>query len=191
MSGRFKGESTTAMEASRQLTIFLSAFESFLIGGGGAGTGLINFTKRLPLWLNQIGTQANPIFNALPDFGDTLRYINSVVEAVNRIFSTEAMKAVAEMNEEGITRISNSVTAMISNINEFSSALRGVEGIDINAELHALNDRLGLGKSGTLTINAQPVTLNINFDVKIDAEELEKVLVERPGHTIATIGGNE
>jgi hypothetical protein len=85
------------------------------------------------------------------------------------------------IEDAGIQRIQTGVVAMINNINDFGNALRGVSGINLDTELQALNSRLGLNSSGELRINQQPITLNVNFTVSIDAVELENVLLGRPG----------
>lgn len=187
LSQRFKGDQTSMESASLELSGFLGGVEDFLSGRNR--TGLKQFAERLPTWLNAIGSQADPIFQALPDFGDTLRYINTTAVAIDRIFNTDAMKAIGDLEEAGIQRIQKGVTAMINNINDFGEALGRVRGINLNSELQALSDRLGLKGTGRLTINQQPVTLNVNFRVTIDSEELEKALIEREGSRFATRGG--
>jgi hypothetical protein len=175
-------------QASGRLSEFLKGVEKFLYGGTTKETGIKQFAERLPIWLNAIGAQADPIAEALPAFGDTLRYINTTATAIMRIFGPEgtAIADVAALQEGGIERISTGITGLVEKISDFRTALEGVKGINLNTELQALSDRLGLRSAGRITVRQQPVTLNVNFNITIDSEELEKALVERTGTRIQT-----
>lgn len=88
---------------------------------------------------------------------------------------------MTDIKDKGIERLTTGATAMVAGINSAHTAIKGLKGVDLNADLKILNDKLGLGASKKLRIEQGNLQLNVTVNVKLDVEELEEVLTTRPG----------
>lgn len=89
---------------------------------------------------------------------------------------------------EAFTHIATNIQAMIQGVNEIAVQLGQIRPVNINTQLRALSRNMGLGRSEEITLQHRNFELNVTFDVKIDAEDLEKVLLSRAGTQFATNG---
>jgi len=77
--------------------------------------------------------------------------------------------------------VSSTVTETIASISEIASNIRGLSGINLNTELKGMVSRLGLETRETLQIQHGNLSINVTFNVKIDAAELTGVLLGKAG----------
>lgn len=108
--------------------------------------------------------------------------LKNAFNAIGEIDFEAVQGAVARIDDNFSERLRTGVTALIDSINETGNALKGLgrNPINLQTELQRVNNALNLRGSSRLEIRQQPVTLNINFTVNVDSEELEAALVERP-----------
>lgn len=106
--------------------------------------------------------------------------IPAVVQNMTR--SIKLIEApVAQIQDETVTRVRTSVTAMIQTINEINRGIKGLGKIRLGAELKTLSDRLGLGANRRLTIDKGDLNINIDVKVQLKVDELEEALTTRSG----------
>lgn len=98
---------------------------------------------------------------------------------------SEAMSTIAQNSDhitgESMLRVQTSVAAMVHGIKEIGESIKSLKGININSELRGLASRLGLESREQLRIEHGNLNITINLKVQVDAEELEKVLLNREG----------
>ncbi len=98
----------------------------------------------------------------------------------------DAATGMEEVNTALRGHTAASVTTMVASINETIHNLEAVGragDININTKLRALALNLGLGSNEQFVITRGNVSLNVNVNVVMDAEELEWSLAHRPGQT--------
>ena len=88
---------------------------------------------------------------------------------------------MTEIQDRGISRLEAGATAMVESIKSVHTTIRDLKGVDLNADLRVLNDKLGLGARKKLQIDQGNLQLNVTVNVKLDVEELEETLTTRPG----------
>lgn len=107
-------------------------------------------------------------------------------EAVSTI--TNLVKGVSEnidlIRSASITGIGNDLKAMVDEVNAISHKLGTVDTVNLKTNLKSLANNLGLGSNEELTITNRNFNIKVKLEVKIDAAELERVLVGRPDTTI-------
>lgn len=98
---------------------------------------------------------------------------------------SEAMSTIAQNSDhitgESMLRVQTSVAAMVHGIKEIGESIKSLKGININSELRGLASRLGLESREQLRIEHGNLNITINLKVQVDAEELERVLLNREG----------
>lgn len=139
--------------------------------------------------------EAANVFNNIPEMTGNLsakmdgilKGLSSVAEIANLDFSDVASSITsnAELLKAGaFTRMGENIRAMVTEVNSIAAELGAIQPVQINTQLKALAGRLGLGNSEEITIRNRDFNITVNMEVRIDAEELETVLVERTGSRI-------
>lgn len=93
------------------------------------------------------------------------------------------------IKNESFSSIGTNVRAMVDEVNSIAHDLGAIEAVNINTSLKALAGRLGLGDSEELTIRNRDFTIAVNVAVHIDAQELERTMVDRPNSRIMATKG--
>lgn len=99
-------------------------------------------------------------------------------------FLTQGVGTVTEA--AGMT-ISANISNMINQVNTIADSLGTIPITNISTQLRRLGARFELGSSDEITLNHRNFKIEIRFDVKIDAEDLAKVLVNTPNSRLALI----
>lgn len=128
-------------------------------------------------------------FDSVPmveDPSDRIGRLAKNFEAVSSI--TNLVKGVSEnislIRTASITGIGEDLKAMVAEVNAISHQLGTVDTVNLKTNLKSLANNLGLGSNEELTITNRNFNIKVKLEVKIDAAELERVLVGRPDTTI-------
>ena len=138
----------------------------------------INATKDMFAGENKIDVSAIQtasigLENARKMFQDAAGLSSSMTEFSNSISSSEGVA------RQGIARTLKAVEDMVAATKKMDAALASIDKIDIGARLTQVAGAMGLGGSAskTYTVQSKEVVLNVTFNVTMDAQELEKVMI--------------
>ncbi len=92
-------------------------------------------------------------------------------------FLTTSSKYTGEAITSSITKTLKAVEDMVKAVQAMDNALSKVDKIDIGARLTQVAGSMGLGSSGVYKVQSKEVVLNVTFNVTMDAQELEKVMI--------------
>lgn len=154
--------------------------ESLFPASGGPMEKIIEAISRMNV-PRGLGAKAQSIQSSI-DLISSLKNVN-----FQEILNT-AQANTQIVQAEAFTHIATNIQAMIQGVNEIAVQLGQIRPVNINTQLKALSRNMGLGRSEEITLQHRNFELNVTFDVKIDAEDLEKVLLSRPGTQFATNG---
>lgn len=102
----------------------------------------------------------------------------------NSTLAESVTNMVESIRRSHLSTAGTGIRALVTEVNAISSALHGLEPININTELQRIGDSLGLGRDGHVTIENRNFTINVNFVVKFDNNGLdafELALLRRVG----------
>jgi len=125
------------------------------------------------------------------------RGIDTKVKAVSEILN--AIISISSLGQEGIGNLSTKIGAITSQLNSiagpggpFSEMLNSISAVgeilkesnpvNISTSLNRFVNKAGLA-TGTYTINNRNFTLQVNVEVKLDADRFEQALASRPGES--------
>lgn len=139
-------------------------------------------------------------FNGIPEItgnpAEKLEELSKSLGSLNEISSVSFTDIEAQISENlkalesgAFLHVGDNIRAMVERVNSIATDLGSIEPINLNTSLKALAGRLGLGDSEELTIRNRDFNIEVNVEVHIDAQELERVLVERPNSRIMATGG--
>lgn len=86
-----------------------------------------------------------------------------------------------EIHSERIVEVASK---LVKDVNQVSADLRSIEPISLETSLKRLANNLGLQELKELSIPQRRIHLQITLNVKMDAEDVETVLVDRPDSRI-------
>jgi len=154
-----------------------------------------------------LGTHPNRLFNALLPSEAAGSWVGAIVNLGGYRIPTSAadnannlaaalteivgvkdglILATTGINEALITQAGDGIIAIVNNMESISAALNKTTGYNLATKLTKLNHDLGLHSTGNLTLAQEPVNLNVNFTINMDAKELEEVLLGRDDTKFAT-----
>lgn len=126
--------------------------------------------------MSGVGTAMSPArMEAIAQFSNGIGAISSALTTVSQ--------ELTSINSIAVQHVEKGVTALVMSINDIGDSIAAIKGVDLNAELRTLVDRLGLEGRDTLRINHGNYNLTVNLRVTVDTEEFEKALL-RPTTTI-------
>jgi len=100
-----------------------------------------------------------------------------------------SMSRTAQLSMDYITEHSTAIRDKIVQLNQdvakSTSELSRRENITIKPIMDSLRD--GIGSKGKYTIDHKSTPINVNLDVRMNADTVEHVLVNRPNSKIATV----
>lgn len=130
--------------------------------------------------MSGVGAALNPArMEAIAQFSNGIGAISSALTVVSQ--------ELTSINSIAVQHVEKGVTALVMSINDIGDSIAAIKGVDLNAELRTLVDRLGLEGRDTLRINHGNYNLTVNLRVTVDTEEFEKALL-RPTTRIAVTG---
>jgi hypothetical protein len=166
----------------------LYAIANLIFNPGGHFT-IADFTGRMLAGFNTIGGNAQGLSSTVATFSTTIEAIKTGLSSVTAFFSSDVITQLSQLNEAALTPVRLGVDAFNARLTDIDSALKNVKDFNVTTRLTELNHKLGLRSTGRLDFREEPIQFNVNFDIHIDAEELEDVLINRTGARIARLGG--
>ena len=94
-------------------------------------------------------------------------------------FGHSMQKVADAIKSGGVVAALNAVEQMVKQANSLDTALNAGSKINIPAKLEAVARGVGLGKSGTFKVTNKDVVINVNFEISMDVDKVEKVMVLR------------
>jgi hypothetical protein len=148
------------------------------VGKDGNLSKAINATKDMFAGENKIDvaaiqTASIGLENARKMFQDAAGLSSSMTEFSRSISSSEGVA------RKGIASTLKAVEDMVAATKKMDAALASIDKIDIGARLTQVAGAMGLGGSAskTYTVQSKEVVLHVTFNVSMDAQELEKVMI--------------
>lgn len=162
-------------------------------GGEGVGDSLNNFIQGSfqgiinALLQGNITQKIGQLVGALAGAGEMLNEGSlEQVEAFGGGFSTimssiqQAADSVTQINESYVETLTDGVDGMIESINRIEDSLSNFRGANLNTKLKEMVHNLGLDTRRRLSIDHGDLQIQINLKVVMEADKLEKVLLDRP-----------
>jgi len=150
---------------------------------GGVNGGVM---KTIVDAINNSGISALPrgIDTKVKAVADILNVISGLASAENQTAISGISDGINAINRQLVNIVSGGenspFTAMINNINAVGRLLNSANPVNINTEMNRFVKRVGLA-TGEYTINNKNFTLQVNVQVKLDADRFEQALQSRPG----------
>lgn len=160
------------------MSTHFDAMLSFIKGDGGSNSGVATFLSQIGTALAGITQSADQtaslkkLSTNFSRINETFGYIKSLTDNINLI------------KAESATTVQESIVGMVASVNEIHTSLGAMKDVNITTQLKTLAGNLGLGSNEEFTITNRNFNIKVNLEVKIDAAELERVLVGRPDTTI-------
>jgi len=109
--------------------------------------------------------------------------IGNIISAANNIDARGLDGAVKKFETIVSEKTANSLKAVVDRLNGINRDLISIAEAptNLNVKLQKAADNLSLRGNGALTINKPDFTVNINVEVKLQADEFETALVSRKG----------
>lgn len=171
ISDSSKGGGVGAKDPSAVLGPMMSSLSNLFSGGTFIAqmTSIITGMSGVGAALNQARMEA------ISQFSKGIGAISSALTTVSQ--------ELTSINSLAVQHVEKGVTALVMSINDIGDSIAAIKGVDLNAELRTLVDKLGLEGRDTLRINHGNYNLTVNLRVTVDTEEFEKALL-RPTTTI-------
>lgn len=159
-------------------------------------TGLVNSVMEVGNSLqslagNRVPDNSAGITEAMQNVNNSLyafatQLINGPGSFISNLVSIRPLveNMVAEIQQVQFERISRVVTGMVTQVNQLSTTIRGIQPIEIEQSLQKLGDSLGLGSDGNYTIQNRNFTINLTVAVRLDnngLDALELSMLRRVG----------
>lgn len=124
--------------------------------------------------LEQVAARASSLkdtFEKLKDLSDT---------------SESVMKSVSSINADAMKPAVEAVRKMLDNVSELDNMLSDsrLNRVNIASKLTNVARAVGFGAKGTYTIENKPVIINVNFEITMNADQIEQAMVIRGNSTI-------
>lgn len=171
---KFKPKLTGLIQNMAEISGSIVDVEKFKLVSGVLTTAISIFDV-----LNNAQDLSN---NAGTGIGNLVNNFAAGVTSIDFAILSDAAKAAKAIEAKEIDILEKTVGSLIDTTNSVGKKLRAgsKRSYNIESELQAFADNYGLSKSGKLEIAHQPIQFNVNWTVTLDAEELEKVLLDRP-----------
>ena len=76
-----------------------------------------------------------------------------------------------------VSKTTTTVTKMVAAVQSMDNALAKLGTINIGTRLDTVAKSLGIGSSGTYTVQSKEVVINVNFTIQMDAGKVEKAML--------------
>lgn len=92
-------------------------------------------------------------------------------------FVTSTGKYTESIVTTSVAKTTSTVTKMVSAVQTMDDALSKLGTINIGTRLDSVAKSLGIGSSGTYTVQSKEVVINVNFTIQMDAGKVEKAML--------------
>ena len=97
--------------------------------------------------------------------------------------AARAQTMMEAINSGAISKIGNSITKMVEEVNAISTTMNNMDVPNINIALRRISHDIGLGESGTFTVHKGNTNVNVNLTVTMDSRDLQTTLVATSKNT--------
>ena len=181
----FNGNATTGRESSQATTNVITSFSRILNmmfntssfpTARDLQTGLNSLTNyNIPEGLNDKARRIGSVFTALHTATDNATNISEM--------AARAQTMMEAINSGAISKIGNSITKMVEEVNAISTTMNNMDVPNINIALRRISHDIGLGESGTFTVHKGNTNVNVNLTVTMDSRDLQTTLVATSKNT--------
>ena len=177
---------STAMNDSFKTMTEASAKAGEAMSKEGVGGGDLARLAEKKLAIQQAADLATSIQQVEKQFMDIQMVSDEKMSNLVSFVSTieRVTTRLQEVQSERLVEVS---TKLVKNVNEVATALRTIEPINLEASMKRLANNLGLQELKEITIPQRRINLHVNLNVKMDAEDVETVLVDRPNSRIVAL----
>jgi hypothetical protein len=79
------------------------------------------------------------------------------------------------------------IARIVQEVNAVNTEIARLQPININASLQTLTNNIGLGQTAEFRINRGSLNIDLRADIKIIAQDLEEILINRTDSRIAVV----
>lgn len=156
--------------------IMRNLFDVTTTSGRGLQAGLTALAGyTIPQGLETNARRIGTVFTALHAATDNATNISEM--------ATRAQAMMQTINSGAISRIGNSISKMVEEVNSISTTMNNMDVPNINIALRRISHDIGLGESGTFTVHKGNTHVNVNLTVTMDSRDLQTTLVETSRNT--------
>jgi hypothetical protein len=130
---------------------------------------------QIPRGLEAKARAVSSVFTALHTATDNASNISEM--------ATHAQAMMEAINSGAISKIGNSISKMVEEVNTISDTMHNMDVPNINIALRRISRDIGLGESGTFTVHKGNTNVNVHLTVTMDSRDLQTTLVETSQHT--------
>lgn len=201
------GQSIHSGQLWDKMLMFSNAIGWIANPGNAVGNAIIVFrnwirTFEIPRGIDTKVVGLKKIFETIKSIAEAITAITgipagafttaeSTVGGMESFITTEALSTLIqtmsqqtfEASRTGMQRTARAIHDMVNVVNVVTADLARIEPANITTTLTNLGRNLGLGATGTYTIENRNFTVTVNVDVHMDAKELQTALTQR-GTTI-------
>jgi hypothetical protein len=183
----------------------LSSFLGAMIGSGDSSLdSSVRALNRMPaVTTNTIDKlqQVVDLFKGLKTVSESFTGFggaeNNMTVAATGIGSMRSglQRVLAEAGQDGsilgetMGTIGSRIARIVQEVNSVNAEIARLQPININATLQTLTNNIGLGQTAEFRINRGSLNLNLNATIKIVAQDLEEILINRVDSRIAVTKG--
>lgn len=179
-----------SFEALGSIATSVSVFQQKFTGTGDISASLDllkGMIANVAKFMNDPSIAVTPESIAgIANVGKSFESITQVAQAYKEM-SASVIKATGDIGAKGINPALMAVQKMVQAANDLNSALAdgNVNKIDIKAKLENVARAVGLGGKASYTVNpSKQVQINLNLQVTMDVDKVEKVMILRQNSII-------
>lgn len=152
----------------------------------GLGSAMTELARRGSAEEERAAT--NNIALKLNDMAMFISALPQNLEVLNTSLASSRFDDFIESTRRSNLRgVSNAITEMVSEVNSISREMANLTPVNLDVGLRRLAQNIGVGNDTRYEIRHRNFTINVNLQVKIDAAELEKALIERANSRFARL----
>jgi hypothetical protein len=167
----------TTMLASRRFTGISDTVKRMIVKVGESLVDINNVMVdlgRIPDSASGVLQGQNRIISSLINFSTTIQRVSSQVETISKIIPNFINRAKIQH----FATITRDLKAMVEEVNKVSEELSQLHVANIDVSMKNIANILGV-KAEQLTIQHRNFAININVNVKMDASQIERALIDR------------
>lgn len=123
-------------------------------------------------------TKLKSIDEKISTISVSLNNVKNLTETVKNV-SASIISATGDAETKGLTSAILAVQDMVKKTQELDSALTSLPRIDVQARLSKVAGMVGLGAKGVYTVQSKEVIINVQFNVSMDVDEVESIMIAR------------
>lgn len=117
----------------------------------------------------------------------TTTFREAIPQLATAVDFTGVEHITQNLSRSNLRGVSSAITEMVSQVNSISREMANLTPVNLDVGLRRLAQNIGVGNDTRYEIRHRNFTINVNLQVKIDAAELEKALIERANSRFARL----